>query len=121
MAEDGPDRSADQRRQRDGEIEALTKQIAAVVNSAGVEGRGDLRDYAIGLLKEETEFAEAPAAPVEITDAARFNPLAIALLLGLVSLPLLLSIVFAPVGLAVLCLAAVMGVWGILATLFSRG
>ncbi len=91
-----------------------------MVKSAGVDGRKDLRDYAIGLLKEETEFAEVPPAPVEITDAAKFNPLAIAMLLGLVALPLLLSIVFVPVGLAVLCLAGLMGAWGVLATLFSR-
>ena len=124
MAEDRPDRPANQQpdlaAEHDSEIEELTRQIAAVVGRAGVESRQDLRDYAIGLLKEETEFAEAPVAPAEITDASRFNPLAIALLLVLVALPLLLSIVFFPVGLAVLALAAIMGGWGVLATVFSR-
>jgi len=123
LAEDRPDRPADQRgdleAKRDSEIEDLTRQIAAVVNSAG-EDRQDLRDYAIGLLKEETESADAPSARVEITDASRFSPLAIALLLVLVALPLLLSIVFFPVGLAVLALAAIMGTWGVLATVFGR-
>jgi len=123
LAEDRPDRPADQRgnleAERDSEIEDLTRQIAAVVNSAG-EDRQDLRDYAIGLLKEETESANAPSARVEITDASRFSPLAIALLLVLVALPLLLSIVFFPVGLAVLALAGVMGTWGVLATVFGR-
>ena len=130
MAEDRPDRPANPQRKeaereseskRDSEIEELTRQIAAVVQQAGAESRQDLRDYAIGLLKEETEFAEAPATPVEVTDASRFNPLAIAILLVLVALPLLLSIVFFPVGLAVLFLAAIMGVWGLLATAFRRG
>ena len=124
MVEDRPDRPAPAQRTveagHDSEIEELTRQIAAVVGRAGVESRQDLRDYAIGLLKEETEFAQAPAAPVAITDASRFNPLAIAFLLVLVALPLLLSIVFFPVGLAVLALAAIMGAWGVLATVFSR-
>ena len=124
MAEDRPERPRDDEKtlaaERDSEIEELTRQIAAVVKSAGAESRQDLRDYAIGLLKEETESLAAPPAPVEITDASRFNPLAIAMLLGLVAIPLLLSIVFFPVGLAVLVLAALMGLWGLLATLFSR-
>jgi hypothetical protein len=124
LAEDRPDRPANPPGQTeaeaDAEIEELTRQIAAVVGKAGAESRQDLRDYAIGLLKEETEFAEAPRAPAGITDASRFNPLAIALLLVLVALPLLLSIVFFPVGLAVLALAAIMGMWGVLVTVFSR-
>ena len=122
MAEDRPNRPASSQgseAERDSEIEELTRQIAAVVNSAG-EDRQNLRDYAIGLLEEETESADAPAARVEITDASRFNPLALALLLVLVALPLLVSIVFFPVGLAVLVLAAIMGVWGLLATAFGR-
>ena len=122
MAEDRPNRPASPQgseAERDSEIEELTRQIAAVVNRAG-EDRQSLRDYAIGLLKEETESADAPPARVEITDASRFNPLALALLLVLVALPLLVSIVFFPVGLAVLVLAAIMGVWGLLAIVFGR-
>ena len=122
MAEDRPNRPASSQgseAERDSEIEELTRQIAAVVNRAG-EDRQSLRDYAIGLLKEETESADAPPARVEITDASRFNTLALALLLVLVALPLLVSIVFFPVGLAVLVLAAIMGVWGLLATAFGR-
>jgi hypothetical protein len=124
LAEDRSDSPADQQRKlesaQDAEVEELTRRLAAVVNGAAAEGRQGLRDYAIGLLKEETELAEAPPTPPEATHATRFNPLAIALLLVLASLPLFLSIVFAPVGLALLGLAALMGIWGLLASVFER-
>ena len=41
-------------------------------------------------------------------------------LMLLVSLPLLLSVVFAPVGLGVLAVAALMGLWGLVAVVFRR-
>jgi len=90
------------------------------VNSAGPEARGDLRDYAIELLKEGTEQSDVAHEPRGAQSPPPFNPLAIALLLVLAALPLLLSIVFAPVGLAVLAIAAVMGLWGVIATMFRR-
>jgi hypothetical protein len=105
----------------DREVEDLSRRIAEVVNSAGPEVRGDLREYAIELLKEETEQSDVAHQPVgSSAGPPPFNPLAIALLLVLAALPLLLSIVFAPVGLAVLVMAAVMGLWGVVATMFRR-
>ena len=115
-----PSPAADRQRELDAQVEDLTRQIAEIVNNAGPEARQALREYAIGLLKEETEVTDAPAASAGVTHAARFNPLAIALLLVLVSLPLLLSVVFAPVGLFILVVAGVMGVWGLLSILFGR-
>ena len=91
-----------------------------MVNSAGPEVRGDLREYAIELLKEGTEQADVAHQPGGTASPPPFNPLAIALLLVLAALPLLLSIVFAPVGLAVLVIAAIMGIWGVIATMFRR-
>jgi hypothetical protein len=113
-----PEPPADPQRELDARVEELTRQLAAVVQSAGVEGRQDLRDYAIGLLKEETEFAEAPSPPVASTNATASNPLGIALLLGLVSLPLLL--IFTPVGLTMLAVAIVLGIWGLVLGLLRR-
>lgn len=111
----GPRRAGDP----DREVEDLSRRIAEVVNSAGPEIRGDLREYAIELLKEETEQSDVAHEPAQATPP-EFNPLAIALLLLLAALPLLLSIVFAPVGLAVLVIAAIMGIWGVVATMFRR-
>jgi hypothetical protein len=104
----------------DREVEDLSRRIAEIVNSAGPEARGDLREYAIELLKEETEQSDVAHQPRGAVTPPPFNPLAIALLLVLAALPLLLSIVFAPVGLAVLGIAALFGIWGVIATMFRR-
>ena len=85
------------------------------MSRAGPEHRQDLREYAIGLLKDETEFAEAPPAEIPGKRAAPFNPLALGLLLGLVSFPLLL--VFPPFGLVMFLLGGVMVAWGVVETL----
>ena len=104
----------------DREVEDLSRRIAEIVNSAGPEARGDLREYAIELLKEGTEQSDVAHERPGPVDPPPFNPLAIALLLVLAAVPLLLSIVFAPVGLAVLGLAAIFGIWGVIATMFRR-
>ena len=104
----------------DREVEDLSRRIAEVVNSAGPGVRGDLREYAIELLKEETEQSDVAHESVGPAGPAPFNPLAIALLLVLAALPLLLSIVFAPVGLAVLVIAAIMALWGVVVTVFRH-
>ena len=85
-----PDVAEERQRELDAEVEDLTRRLADVVSRAGPEHRQDLREYAIGLLREETEFAEAPPGEAPGARAAPFNPLALGLLLGLVSLPLLL-------------------------------
>jgi hypothetical protein len=124
LAEDerGLDASANRQRDLDEQVEDLTRRIADVVNSAGVERRQDLREYAIDLLKEETERNDAlPTSPSSPAVPVRdFNPLALALLLALVSVPLLFSIVFAYIGLAVLAVAGLMAAWGVLSILFRR-
>lgn len=104
----------------DVQVEDLTRRIAEVVNQAGGAGRSDLREYAIGLLKEETEFAEAPAAETQPPHARGFNPLAFALLLALASVPLLLSGFFSLMGVLLLAIAGVMGIWGVLIGLLRR-
>jgi len=115
----GSDPAADRQRELDAKVEDLTRQIAEVVNSAGQESRQDLREYAIGLLKEETERDDAPAGAIDhTTHAPEFSPLAFAILLGLVSLPTLL--LFTPLGIGLFGVAVVMGIWGILDALFRR-
>ncbi len=114
MAEDRrtTDPAAGGQRDLDQRVEDLARQLAEVVNAAG-ESRQDLREYAIGLLKEETERDDAPeATSVTHTHAPQFSPLAFAILLGLVSLPLLL--LFAPLGLGLFAVAVLMGIWGLI-------
>jgi hypothetical protein len=113
-----PGPAADRQRELDAKVEELTRQIADVVNTAGAESRQDLREYAIGLLKEETERDDAPDAKSTQTHAGQFSPLAFAILLGLVSLPLLL--LFTPLGLGLFGVAVVMGIWGLIDALFRH-
>ena len=117
MAEDR--RTPDRQRELDQRVEDLARQLADVVNTAGLESRQDLREYAIGLLKEETERDDAPEATSgSETHAPQFSPLAFAILIGLVSLPLVL--LFAPLGLGLFGMAVLMGIWGLIDTFFHR-
>jgi hypothetical protein len=96
----------------------LARRIAEVVNTAG-ESRQHLREYAIDLLREETERDDAtPAAPAATHATTNFSPLAFAILLGLVALPLVL--LFAPLGLGLLAVAVLMGLWGLIDVVFRR-
>ena len=116
MAEDRrtPDQaSAARQRELDTRVEELTREIADLVNSAGVESRQHLREYAIDLLKEETERDDAaPTTSGEREASTQFSPLAFAILIGVVALPLVL--LFAPLGLGLLGVAVVMGIWGLI-------
>jgi len=113
----GPDAAA-RRRALDAQVEDLAQQMARVVNSADVEDRQDMREYAIELLKEETELGDTPAVRPAGHGTTQTNPLGIALLLGVVALPLLL--LFPPFGVTMLGVAALMGLWGLVATLLRR-
>jgi hypothetical protein len=121
LAEDRrtPDRAAARERELDAKVEELTRQIAELVNSAGVESRQNLREYAVDLLREETERDDAAPTTSSATNATtKFSPLAFAILIGLVSLPLLL--LFTPLGLGLFAVAVVMGIWGLIDTFVVR-
>src|SRR5881397_466527 len=108
LAEDRrtPDPAAAHQRELDQRVEDLARQLADVVNTAGLESRQDLRE-------------DAPAAtPATETHVPQFSPLAFAILIGLVSLPLVL--LFPPLGLGLFGMAVVMGIWGLIDTFFHR-
>jgi hypothetical protein len=108
----------DRQRDLDQQVEELARRLAGVVNGAG-ESRAALREYAIELLKEETELGDVPEPSSGAkTHATGTNPLGLALLLGLVALPLV--VVFWPIGLTLLAMALILGVWGVVATLVRR-
>jgi hypothetical protein len=107
-------------RELDARVEELARRLVAAVNAASPEQRPALREYALELLRDGTEVgdtAPAPAANVK-ANAAATNPIGIALLLGVLSLPAML--LFTPVGLILFAMALVMGVWGVVATLLRR-
>lgn len=102
------------------QIENLTKELSGLINQAGTQGRDELRDYAVSLLQGETEttLPEEPTGGSKTENAGPFNPIALSipfLIIGIILLPL-----FAPVGLFMLIVAAVMGVGGWLALMFRR-
>src|SRR5262249_32822582 len=113
-----PQLPANPERELDEKVEDLAQRIVQVVTTASPEHRQDLREYAMELLRDGTEAPDAPAAAPTNTNAAATNPLGIGLLLGVLALPALL--LFPPVGLVLLAIAVVLGVWGVLATLLRR-
>src|SRR5262249_46088466 len=102
----------------DARIEALTRQIADIINSAGPEQRQDLREYAVGLIRDDTEVIEMAGAPAGKETGTDTKPLGSALLLGGLSIPI--GLLFFPIGLTMFVLAVVMGVFGVVGTLLRR-
>ena len=115
-----PELPVTRERELDRTVEDLARRLVEVVNGASPEQRPALREYAMELLRDGTEVGDAiPVSVADVkTNAAATNPIGIALLLGILSFPAL--ILFTPVGLVLLAMALVMGVWGVLATLLRR-
>jgi hypothetical protein len=98
-------------------IEGLVRQVADLINGASAEQRQDLREYAVGLLKEETEVIEA-ATTAGTRKRADTNPLGMALLLGGISIPM--GLLFFPVGLTMFAIALVLGVVGVVGAVIRK-
>ncbi len=118
MAEEA--QKAAQGRELEEKIEGLTKELSGLINEGGTGARDELRDYAVSLLQGETEtvLVEEPteADATEHSSSSSVVALSIPfLLIGIILRPL-----FAPVGLAMLLVALVMGVGGWLALMFRR-
>jgi hypothetical protein len=94
----------------------LTEEVAQLINTAAADVRKDLRDLAIGVLREVVE--DAPPVIVQRPASATFNPLGLAIPLLLVGG--MLVFLFPPVGLAIFGLAGLMLVWGVGVSLLSR-
>jgi hypothetical protein len=99
------------------QVEALAQRIIDVITAAEPSQRPVLRQYALDLLRDGTETVDVQPAAAHRA-AGDGNPLGIALLLGMFSLPMLL--LFFPVGLTLLAVAVVLGVWGLVAMVFRR-
>lgn len=98
-------------------MEALAQQIVDAINAADPAARHHLREYATDLLRGGTETADlVPPAP---RPAARTNnPIGLALLLAVVSVPMLL--VFVPLGFMMAATAIVLGIVGVGMTVLRR-
>jgi hypothetical protein len=120
LTEDAPTRleAAGSQRELDGQVEGLAQRLADVINAAGPELRPALRQYAMDLLRDGTEVADAGPTAVSAADRRGGNPLGMGVLLGLFSLPMML--LFFPVGLTLFAIALVLSVWGVVAMVVRR-
>jgi hypothetical protein len=99
-------------------VEALARELANTINAGQVEGREQLRDVALSLLRDEVQLSEPLPASASPGVAGPFNPFGI-------GIPLLLMggvlvFLFPPVGLLMFAAAALMIAWGVGTTLLRR-
>jgi hypothetical protein len=112
-----PEPGEGRQRELDARVEALAQQIVDIINEAEPASRHDLREYATDLLRGGTETADlVPPAPRPAPPST--NPIGLALLLGIVSVPMLL--VFLPLGLMMAVVALVLAAVGIGMTVLRR-
>lgn len=99
-------------------VEALARELADTINAGQVEGREQLREVALSLLREEVRLNEplVPAAPPPA--AGSFNPFGIGI--PLILMGGVLVFLFPPVGLLMFAAAALMIAWGVGTTLLRR-
>ena len=101
-------------------VQGLATELATLINEATPDTRKDLRELAVGLVRESVVEVEAaaPGSDPASSSTAPFNPLGIGIPLLLVGLALV--VLFPPVGLLILLFAVVMLVWGFLSALRLR-
>jgi hypothetical protein len=101
----------------DRSVLALAREIADKINAGPTEGRDVLREMAVNALRDQV-YIGAPPVAEEKRGQAAFNPLGIGI--PLVFVGAILVALFPPVGFLMFGTAAVMVIWGVLATLFGR-
>jgi hypothetical protein len=100
-------------------VEALARELADTINAGHVEGREQLREVALGLLREEVRLSDpSPASTSMPAAAGTFNPFGIGI--PLVLMGSVLVFLFPPVGLLMFAAAAVMIAWGVGTTLLRQ-
>jgi len=101
----------------DRSVLALAREIADTINAGPIEGRDVLREMAVNSVRDQVQVLEPPKSESE-QGPASFNPIGIGIPLVLVGAVLIF--LFPPVGVLMFGAAAVMVVWGVVVTLFSR-
>ena len=97
----------------------MARELADTINAGQLEGREQLREVALSLLREEVQLTEAPPATTAVPAATgAFNPFGIGI--PLVLMGSVLVFLFPPVGLLMFAAAAVMIAWGVGTTLLRQ-
>jgi hypothetical protein len=103
-------------------VEELARELAERLRS--MPNRQELTDYAVSLLKESNEDAGASEqAAAMVQRAARndpFNPIAFAIPLLVIGAVLCATGILFGIGLAVIGIAVLMVLWGLIVSFFSR-
>jgi len=110
--------AAENDRVRERRIEALAREIADTINAGRAEGREELQEIAINVVRDEVQIIEPPPAVAAPAATGTFNPLGIGI--PLILMGGVLIFLFPPVGLLMFAAAAVMIAWGVGTTLLAR-
>lgn len=106
----------------DERVEELARELAERLRS--MPNRQELTDYAVSLLKESNEDAGASEQAAAMVERARrndpFNPIAFAIPLLVIGAVLCATGILFGIGLAVIGIAVLMVLWGLLVSFFSR-
>jgi len=103
-------------------VEDLARELITTINGADVPGRpnirGDLRDFAIGLLQDSIVAGEPEEVVSGGVPERRFNPIAMGIPLFFAGGVLIF--LFPPVGMMLFAASVVMIVWGAMVSLVAR-
>ena len=102
----------------DSRVEHLTRELAEAINDADAAGRVEMRDYAIDLLRDSvgSEVTEPSGARPRADARPPLNPFALGIPILLIGA--LLTVIFPPVGAALLALGTVTCLVGIVMAMF---
>jgi hypothetical protein len=118
-----PDEASAEASRDEQRVEELAKELADRLRA--MPNRVELTDYAVGLLRDSSEDAsQAEQARASVDTAARgdaFNPIAFAIPLFVVGAVLCATGILTGPGLGIIGIAALMGLYGLVMALFSRG
>lgn len=98
-------------------MEAIAEQLVEVINAASPEARPGLREFALDLVRSGTEVTDAADGKAAVPRPST-NPLGLAVLLGVVSVPMML--IFLPLGVMMAAVAVVLGLTGVGMTVLRR-
>jgi hypothetical protein len=106
----------------DERVEELARELAERLRS--MPNRQELTDYAVSLLKESNEDAGASEQAAAMVERAKrndpFNPIAFAIPLLVIGAVLCATGILFGIGLAVIGIAVLMVLWGLIVSFFSR-
>jgi hypothetical protein len=103
-------------------VEELARELAERLRS--MPNRQELTDYAVSLLKESNEDAGASEQAAAMVERAKrndpFNPIAFAIPLLVIGAVLCATGILFGIGLAVIGIAVLMVLWGLIVAFFGR-